>query len=67
MALFIRVRSEYYNFSFFPRSVFHWNNLTLETVVCSTLEQFNQAVCKIDLLTIEYHHTFTFKPNLYPH
>jgi len=38
----------YYKCSFFPRAVFHWNNLPLETVVWSTLEQFNQAVCKID-------------------
>ena len=30
------------------RAVFHWNILPLETVACSTLEQFNQAVCKID-------------------
>ena len=37
-----------YNFSFFPRDVIHWNNLSLETVACPTLEQFNQAVCKID-------------------
>ena len=40
--------TDYYKFSFFPRAVFHWNNLPLETVACSTLEQFNQAVCKID-------------------
>jgi len=40
--------TDYYKFSFFPRAVFHWNNLPLETVACSTLEQFNQTVCKID-------------------
>ena len=44
----ITATTDYYNFSFFPRAVFHWNNLPLETVACSTLEQFNQAVCKID-------------------
>ena len=44
----IAATSDYYNFSFFPRAVFHWNNLSFETVACSTLEQFNQAVCKID-------------------
>ena len=38
----------YYKFSFFPRAVFHWNNLTRETVACPTLKQFNQAVCTID-------------------
>jgi len=54
----ITATTDYYNFSFFPRAVFHWNNLPLETV--ATLEQFNQAVS-------ENHHTFTFKPNLYPH
>ena len=40
--------TDYYNFSFFPRVVVHWNNRPLETVACSTLEQFNQAVGKID-------------------
>ena len=43
----ITATTDYYIFSFFPRAVFHWNNLPFETVVCSTLEQFNQAVCKI--------------------
>jgi len=27
-----------YNCSFFPRAVFHWNNIPLETVAYSTLE-----------------------------
>jgi len=44
----ITAATDYYNFSCFPRAVFHWNNLSLKAVVCSTLEQFNQAVCKID-------------------
>ena len=43
----ITATTDCYNCSFFPRAVFHWNNLPLETVACSTLEQFNQAVCKI--------------------
>ena len=51
----ITATTDYYNCSFFPRAVFHWNNLPLETVA---LEQFNQAVSTS-------HHTFT--PNLYPH
>ena len=44
----ITATTDYYNFSFYPRPVFHWSNLPLETVAYSTLEQFNQAVCKID-------------------
>ena len=44
----ITATTDYYNFSFFPRAVFHRNNLSLENVACSTLKQFNQAVCKID-------------------
>ena len=44
----ITATTDYYKCSFFPRAVFHWNNLLLETVACSTLEQFNQAVGKID-------------------
>ena len=43
----ITATTDYYKFSFFQRAVFYWNNLPLETVACSTLEQFNQAVCKI--------------------
>jgi len=30
----ITATTDYYNFSFFPRAVFHWNNLSLETVAC---------------------------------
>ena len=44
----ITATTDYYKCSFFPRAVFHWNNLPHKTVACSTLEQFNQAVCKID-------------------
>ena len=40
----ITATTDYYNFPVFPRAVFHWNHL-LETVA---LEQFNQALCKID-------------------
>ena len=43
----ITATTDYNNFSFIPRAVFHWNNLSLETVGCSTSEQFNQAVYKI--------------------
>ena len=46
----ITATTDYYICSFFPRVVFHWNNLLFETLVCSTLEQFNQAVCKIHLI-----------------
>ena len=28
----ITATTDYYNFSFYPRAVFHWNNLPLETV-----------------------------------
>ena len=44
----ITATTDYYNFSFFPRAVFNSNNLLLETVAGPPLEQFNQAVCKID-------------------
>ena len=46
----ITATTDYNKFSFFPRAVFHfhWSNLLLKTVACSTLDQFNQAVCKID-------------------
>ena len=37
----ITATTDYYNSSFFPKAVFHWYNLPLETVA---LEQFNQAV-----------------------
>ena len=38
----ITATTDYYKFSFFPRAVFHWKNLHLEIVVCSTLKKFNQ-------------------------
>jgi len=44
----ITATTDYYKFSFLPRAVFYWNNLSLKTAACSTLEQFKQAVCKID-------------------
>jgi len=44
----ITATTDYCNCSFFPRAVFDRNNLPLETLACSTLEEFNQAVCKID-------------------
>ena len=31
----ITATTDYYKFSFFPRAVFHWKNLPLETVACS--------------------------------
>ena len=46
--MLINATTDYYNFSFFLIAVFHSNNLPLETVACSTLEQFNQTVCNID-------------------
>jgi len=33
--------TDYYKFSFFQRPVYHWKNLSPETVNCSTLEHFN--------------------------
>ena len=49
----ITATTDYYKFSFFPRAVFHWNNPPLKTVACSTLKQFNQAVCKIDHVSLQ--------------
>jgi len=41
--------TDYYNFSFFPRDVFHWNNLLFETVACYTLTyiylNYLHAIC----------------------
>ena len=59
----ITATTDYYNFSFFPRAVFHWNNLPLETVACST----SCSLQDWPRLTIENHQTSTFNPNLYPH
>ena len=44
----ITASTDYYKFSFFSRAVHHWNNRSPKTVACRTLEQFNQAVCKIE-------------------
>jgi len=43
------------------KTIFHWNNLSLETVACSTLQQFNQAVCKIEHVSPYFY----LKPDLY--
>ena len=63
----VTATTDHYNFSFFPRAVFHWNNLSLETMACPTLEQFMQpgSLQHWLRLTIGNHHNLTFKPNLY--
>ena len=39
---------DYYKFSYFPRSVYHWNRLPSNVALLPTLEQFNVAVCSIE-------------------
>jgi len=46
------VSAKLYRWVPISRAVFHWNNLPLETVACTTLEHFNQAVCKIDHVSL---------------
>ena len=44
----IPAQTDYHKFSFFPRTVFHWNNLSPDIVTLPTLNQFNMAVSHID-------------------
>ena len=38
---------DYYRFTFFPRSVIHWNALPAHIPVLPTLAQFSSAVCQV--------------------
>ena len=38
---------DYYRFTFFPRSVIHWNALPSHIPVLPTLAQFSSAVCQV--------------------
>jgi hypothetical protein len=44
----INAPTDYYKFSFFPRTVVHWNCLPPDIPACTTLELFSQAVCQIE-------------------
>ena len=39
---------DYYKFTFFPRTIIHWNALPLHIPVLPTLAQFSTAVCQIN-------------------
>jgi len=39
----VTAKTDFYKLSFFPRAVFHWNNLSPNIVDYPTLEQLNQA------------------------
>ena len=39
--------NEYYSFTFFPRSIIHWNALPAHIPVLPTLAQFSSAVCQV--------------------
>ena len=38
---------DYYRFTFFPRSIIHWNALPAHIPVLPTLAQFSSAVCQV--------------------
>ena len=44
----ITATTDYYKYSFFPRTVFHWNNLPPDIPTLPTLKQFNAAVSSIE-------------------
>ena len=44
----ITATTDYYKFSYFPRTVYHWNQLPPTIAHLPTLEQFNAAVCSIE-------------------
>ena len=44
----ISATTDYYKFSFFPRTIFHWNSLPPDIPSLTSVEQFNAAVSCID-------------------
>lgn len=44
----ITATTDYYKYSFFPRTVYHWNQLAPMVAHLPTLEQFNAAVSSIE-------------------
>ena len=44
----ISATTDYYKFSFFPRTVYHWNGLPAHVVSLPTIDQFNAAVSRIE-------------------
>ena len=44
----IMATTDYYKFSFFPRTIFHWNHLPPNIPPLPTPEQFSAAVARID-------------------
>lgn len=43
----IFTRTDYYKFTFFPRTIVHWNALPISVVTLPTLVQFSNAVCLV--------------------
>ena len=43
----IQTSTNYYKFSFFPRTIVHWNALPTSIVMLPTLAQFSHAVCQV--------------------
>ena len=43
----ITTLKDYYKFTFFPRSIIHWNALPAHIPVLPTLAQFSTAVCQV--------------------
>ena len=44
----ISTSTDYYKFSYFPRTITHWNALPPAIPSLPTIEQFNSAVCKVE-------------------
>ena len=43
----ITTLKDYYKFTFFPRTIIHWNALPAHIPILSTLAQFSIAVCQV--------------------
>ena len=44
----IQASTDYYKFSYFPRTIFHWNSLPPDIPTLTSVEQFNAAVSSIE-------------------
>ena len=54
----ITTLKDYYKFTFFPRTIIHWNGLPHNTPVLPILAQFSTAVCQIVTQVLKYQHLF---------
>ena len=61
--------TDFYKFSFFPRTVYHWNALPHDVPVLPTIEEFNSAIkyCFIKFVAIRNRYTIYNVKHIFMH